>query len=86
MEAGVIGGGGGVGRAQTHRTAVIWSTRRVLTVFEMVIKSHTGETVKWVSVRLGMGLVQLAGSNCSDYAMGVRMRIINLDYSLSQLI
>lgn len=52
----------------------------------MDIKSHTGERVKRVSVRLGMGVVQLVSSNCSDYVMGLRMRIINLDYSLSQLI
>lgn len=51
---------------QRHCAAVIWSTRSVLTVFEMDIKSHTGERVKWVSVRLGMGVVQLASSNCSD--------------------
>ena len=51
-----------------HRlcAAVIWSTRSVLTVFEMGVKSHAGERVKWVSVRLGMGVVQLASSNCSD--------------------
>lgn len=52
----------------------------------MDIKSHTGERVKWVSVRLGMGVVHLATSNCGDCVMGLRMRIINLDYSLSQLI
>ena len=52
----------------------------------MDIKSHTGEKVKWVSVRLGVGAVQLASSNCGGCVLGFRMRIINLDYSLSQLI
>lgn len=57
-ELGVIGGG--VSGDHRNHTAVIWSTRSVLTVFKMDIKSLAGEKVKWVSVRLGM-----AGGGCS---------------------
>lgn len=69
-----------------HRlcTAVIWSTRSVLTVFEMDIKSHTGERLKWVS-GWGWGWYSWRVA-IAVTVMGLRMRIINLDYSLSQLI
>ena len=80
---GAVGAGRG---AHRDRTAAIWNARRVWTVLELDTQSVAGQTVKggcqsdWG--RLGYSWrVEAAGT-----VMGVRRRIINLDYSLSQLI
>lgn len=52
--------------------------------FKMDIKSLMGRI--WVHVISGEVDGQLSGSNGSDHEVGVRMRIIQLAYSPSQLI
>lgn len=61
---------------------VISSCSSVLTVLEMDIKSLLRGRVK--GCHSGSG--KLCCTNYTDCVIRVRMRIINLDYSLSQLI
>lgn len=65
------------------RVAVIWSCSSVLTVPEMDVKSLLRGRVK--GCHSGSER-KLCCTDCTDCVIRVRMRIINLDYSLSQLI
>ena len=62
---------------------VIWSCSSALTGPEMDVKSLLRGRVKGCHSRSER---KLCCTNCTDCVIRVRMRIINLDYSLSQLI
>lgn len=77
---------GTVFRGSTETTQLLSGAPEVFWQFSRWTLNHSLER-KWSGCQSGWGWGrQLASSNCGGCVMRVRMRIINLDYSLSQLI